>query len=470
MFGKKLRGLPFATAAKFGFVAVISLGLTTNTPKTAANTLSPDVMRSALSTSVFETDLADKALSLSVAGTRQNHAPEPARLNFKVNDVQDFPAEIASRGLTDAQSKLAQSINRALKRGDLAAARQIYLKNTAQKSLAGSFRSDVEAALAAGFFYSGKSPEDLKQADGLARAAAAANQPLGLWIAGLSAWRGQDYTAASRHFTKLAEHPALNGGRRSAAHFWAYRSLAKESERSKAGSHLAAAARHTDSFYGLLAKALMLKPESLDEARLVKTADYRLPRWQPRQGFTTDRALIYALMRHESNLNPKAVSPRGASGLMQLMPATAVSLCDETNLAPAALAASGKLFEPEYNLGLGQAYVRQLASQPRIGDNLVYLLTAYNAGPNKLREWLATRASDDPLLFMESLPLRETRNYVERVLPHYWGYRVMLGQPLTSLRHLAAGVAPRLDTTVTPSTTAREALNQAPAPIQVASR
>jgi soluble lytic murein transglycosylase-like protein len=467
MFGQRTWGLCLATTIRLSFVAIICLGLTANTQQTAANTLSLREIRAETTAPVLDDNLPEAESAAPATATL------PLRLGFATAPAShDFPAEVPLTGLNRAQAELAHRVNASLRQGNLGTARKLYLKATEQDVLAGSWRADLEAALAAGFFYRGQSAEDHKQARSLANASGTANQPLGLWIAGLAAWRVQDYADAARNFTRLAEHPALDDGRWAAAHFWAYRSLAKLEDRKQAGKHLAAAARLKGNFYALLATALMADPETLDQAHLLDNKAYAPPRWQPRDGFTTDRALIYALMRHESNLNPNAISPRGAAGLMQLMPATAVSLCTETDLAPAALAASGRLFEPEYNLHLGQAYVRQLAAAPQIDHNLVLLLAAYNAGPNKVREWLANRPASDPLLFMESLPLRETRNYVERVLPHYWAYRVALGQPLTSLRHLAAGVAPRLDSDPKPARLDSASLPamQARAGLQLASR
>ncbi len=166
---------------------------------------------------------------------------------------------------------------------------------------------------------------------------------------------------------------------------------------------------------------------------------YPVPPWQPEQGFQIDRALLYALIRHESQFDPLAVSGRGACGLMQLMPATAnlmaggdVTIDD----------CSGRLLNPSYNMGLGQKYVRHLASQPMIGDNLLLLLAAYNSGPSKLSRWMDDDTRNDPLLFVESLPVRETRDYIQQVLTYYWNYRARLAEPETSLTQLAHGEWP----------------------------
>ncbi len=85
---------------------------------------------------------------------------------------------------------------------------------------------------------------------------------------------------------------------------------------------------------------------------------------------------------------------------------------------------------------LGQSYVKRFVARPAtmIGDNLLFLLAAYNSGPEaSLANWVDSSTSKDPLLFIESLPVRETRDYIQQVLVHYWMYHDRLGQPETSL-------------------------------------
>ncbi|MBI1273988.1 MAG: transglycosylase SLT domain-containing protein [Alphaproteobacteria bacterium] len=166
---------------------------------------------------------------------------------------------------------------------------------------------------------------------------------------------------------------------------------------------------------------------------------YPVPPWQPAQGFVGDQALLYAMMRHESRFEPGAKSYRGARGLMQLMPRTASVMAGSKLQAD-----ESHLFDPVINISLGQRYVGHLAARPQINNNLLMLLTAYNSGPSKLARWMRdTNYGDDPLLFVESLPVRETRDYIEHVLANYWIYRAQLEQPLTSLAELAQGEWPR---------------------------
>jgi soluble lytic murein transglycosylase len=155
---------------------------------------------------------------------------------------------------------------------------------------------------------------------------------------------------------------------------------------------------------------------------------YPVPHWQPRGGFTVDRALLYALMRHESGFDPDARSPVGAAGLMQLMPDTAVLLGGRHQRS---------LYDPKINLSLGQDYVASLLANVR--GNLFLAVAGYNAGPGNLAAWRDLDRTPDSLLFIENMPARETRQYVQRVMASYWIYQQRLGEPTTSLDAVASG-------------------------------
>ncbi len=177
-----------------------------------------------------------------------------------------------------------------------------------------------------------------------------------------------------------------------------------------------------------------------DNGKPYDAALYPVPHWKPQGGFHVERALIYALMRHESQFDPLAVSSQGACGLMQLMPATAEKLSHSADTHKLKKGECGdRLFDPAINIDLGQRYVHALADQSAIGDNLLLLLAAYNGGPARLTQRNDIDASDDPLVFIESLPSQETHDYVQQVLMQYWRYRVRLNQSLKSLDQLASG-------------------------------
>jgi len=166
---------------------------------------------------------------------------------------------------------------------------------------------------------------------------------------------------------------------------------------------------------------------------------FPLPEWEPRNGFTIDKALVFAVMRQESSFRTRAKSHAGARGLMQLMPRTASYMAGKRFRG----SRRHQLFDPALNMSLGQKYVEHLLEDPNIDGDLFYTVAAYNGGPGNLRKW--RRRNDyqgDPLLFIESIPLFETRDYVERVLTNLWIYRYRLGQPAPSLDAIASGEWP----------------------------
>jgi soluble lytic murein transglycosylase-like protein len=176
----------------------------------------------------------------------------------------------------------------------------------------------------------------------------------------------------------------------------------------------------------------------------VDVALYPLPPWEPENGFQVDRALVFAFMRQESAFNARALSPAGASGLMQLMPATASFVAGQSNLRQKQN--RHRLFAPEYNIELGQRYLQHLLESAPVNGNLLYLAAAYNAGPGNLQRWLKElRFDDDPLLFTEMIPIAETREFVERVVTNLWIYRDRLGLPRPSLDNLTVGNWPTYD-------------------------
>jgi soluble lytic murein transglycosylase-like protein len=167
-------------------------------------------------------------------------------------------------------------------------------------------------------------------------------------------------------------------------------------------------------------------------------AMYPIPPWQPINGFSVDKALVYAFMRQESAFNPKARSYVGAMGLMQLMPSTARLVT--AKMAPETAGANP--FEPATNVSLGQAYIASLLGD--VDNNLVQTVAAYNGGPGNVFRWNSSlNASADPLLYIASIPLNETRDFVQRVMANYWMYQIRLGQPTPSLDQIAAHEWPR---------------------------
>jgi len=126
---------------------------------------------------------------------------------------------------------------------------------------------------------------------------------------------------------------------------------------------------------------------------------------------------MFALIRQESSFDHGVVSPAGARGLMQLMPATAQALARQLGAAP--VTQVSLVSDPAQNMQLGAAYMRGLLDQ--FSGSLPLAVAAYNAGPAKVNRWLADNGDPrtgkpEMLDWIELIPYGETRNYVQRVL------------------------------------------------------
>ncbi len=174
--------------------------------------------------------------------------------------------------------------------------------------------------------------------------------------------------------------------------------------------------------------------------RLYDAALYPDAPWPPKEGYTVDRALVFAFIRQESKFNPEAKNKgSGAKGLMQLLPSTALHIARQLGIS----VDKDALDDPAVNIRLGQAYLRKLLGEAAVRNNLLKLGVAYNAGPGKLVRWEKTvDYQDDPLLFIESIPVAETRLFVERVMTNYWIYRLKYRQDTRSLEKIASGTWP----------------------------
>ncbi|MEQ8228497.1 MAG: transglycosylase SLT domain-containing protein [Rhodospirillales bacterium] len=213
------------------------------------------------------------------------------------------------------------------------------------------------------------------------------------------------------------------------------RNLARLSDKTQALAILALA-----DAGGMAGLAVRLSDRMFPDGGGFDGAAYPVPSWEPQDGFTVDRALVYAFIRQESKFNPKAKSWAGARGLMQLMPRTASFVARDSSLHRHH---RRKLYDPDLNLKLGQKYIDMLLVEPHIQGDLLLLAAAWNGGPGNLNKWRRrTEYTDDPLLFIETIPAFETRHFVERVLANLWIYRDRLGQDKPSLDALAAGQWP----------------------------
>jgi len=331
------------------------------------------------------------------------------------------------------------------------------------------------------------------------------------WIAGLAAWRLQDYSQAHDYFAQVARDEESDPWMRAAGAYWAARSAVALGDTATANAFLRLAAQAPQTFYGMIAErqvqaganaqtgqfipASFRAPEPpkvdllqrdvrahraaalaqigrVDEARqelraglaLARNGDdrkawtamltnlgpassgglqkpqylslgeYQTPPLEPKDGFTVDKALVYAIVRQESAFNPMAVSPVGAMGLMQLMPASAALATGDNTYRKRPKV----LFNAATNLRAGQDYLSYLMDRG-VGGDILQVVAAYNAGPGAVLKTTAMVGQDDPLLTIECLPALETRNYVEKVMAAYWTYKRMFGEETRTLDALAGG-------------------------------
>lgn len=151
-----------------------------------------------------------------------------------------------------------------------------------------------------------------------------------------------------------------------------------------------------------------------------------------------DPAWVYAVIRQESGFRPDARSPVGALGLMQIMPATGRQIAAELRDASAE---DPPLLQPEINIRYGVYYLRRMLE--RLQNNAVLATAAYNAGPNKVAQWLPARAAVPADVWAETIPYRETRAYVQRVMEYAAIYQRRLDS-LASESTLGARMKPIL--------------------------
>lgn len=170
---------------------------------------------------------------------------------------------------------------------------------------------------------------------------------------------------------------------------------------------------------------------------------YPVPTWKPGSGWRVDKALVFAHTLEESRFRPTVVSPAGAYGLMQIMPAAATDFARERGLSGMDRSVLSK---PSTNMDIGQRHLERLRDMTQTtGGLLPKVIAAYNAGATPVGEWNhLVRDGGDPLLYIESIPYWETRGYVTTVLRNYWMYEGVAGKGASpSRKALSQGMWPR---------------------------
>lgn len=174
-----------------------------------------------------------------------------------------------------------------------------------------------------------------------------------------------------------------------------------------------------------LAILASIRAEAWDALELRFPKPYKQTFSQVARERAVNMSLLYAISRQESALYPRAQSPVGARGLMQLMPATAKETAGKIGVP---YRSEQQLFDPAMNIRLGSAYLKRLLDV--YDGNRILAAAAYNAGPGRVKRW-REQSADKPMdVWVESIPYRETRNYVQNVLSFDLIYQHKFQQPL----------------------------------------
>lgn len=124
--------------------------------------------------------------------------------------------------------------------------------------------------------------------------------------------------------------------------------------------------------------------------------------------YDLDPLLIAAIIHVESRWRADAISPKGATGLMQLMPTTGEWVGSRLQLEISEV----DLINPETNIKLGSWYINYLQQQ---FPTIIAALAAYNGGQGNVRQWLADEVWDGSLTTVADIPFYETRSYVQKI-------------------------------------------------------
>lgn len=160
-----------------------------------------------------------------------------------------------------------------------------------------------------------------------------------------------------------------------------------------------------------------------DIARFFLPVPYREIIFREAAGAGIDSYLLAAIVKTESNFNSRAVSPKGARGLMQIMPETGRWVADRNgirNFEP------DLLFNPEYNIKLGARYVAELYKE--YDGDTVLMLAAYNAGRGNVNKWLGQKWTGEKDS-IDQIPFPETRQFIRKVLFYQQAYSYLYVTP-----------------------------------------
>jgi soluble lytic murein transglycosylase len=197
------------------------------------------------------------------------------------------------------------------------------------------------------------------------------------------------------------------------------------------------------------------RTRDLHDFELRFLAPYRELAQQAARDNAIDEAWVFGLMRQESRFVNVARSSVGASGLMQIMPATARWIARRLGIKGFR---SNEMQDPARNIQFGAYYLKHV--QTTLDGSPVLATAAYNAGPSRAQRWRDTRPME-AAIYIESIPFAETRDYVKKVMSNAMYYAARFGQPSVLLKE-RLGVVPARSTPVAPESDTAVSLEPEP--------
>ena len=169
---------------------------------------------------------------------------------------------------------------------------------------------------------------------------------------------------------------------------------------------------------------------------------YPVPDWDFSTLPIKDKSLLFSISRQESGFNPRAKSYANALGLMQVLPSTASFIMKDRAYRKKEI-----LFDEEKNLFVASKYIQFLFELDIIKKDVSKMLASYNAGPGNFSKWSKNfyTTEIDPIFMIETLPARQTRNYIKLVLTNLWIYKIRLKEKPNLLFKLASGSIPKYE-------------------------
>ncbi len=169
---------------------------------------------------------------------------------------------------------------------------------------------------------------------------------------------------------------------------------------------------------------------------------YPVPDWDFSTLPIKDKSLLFSISRQESGFNPRAKSYANALGLMQVLPSTASFIMKDRAYRKKEI-----LFDEENNLFVASKYIQFLFELDIVKKDVSKMLASYNAGPGNFSKWSKKfhTTEIDPIFMIETLPARQTRNYIKLVLTNLWIYKIRLKEKPNLLFKLASGSIPKYE-------------------------